>query len=187
MSIGQEIIDYEKNKDEIDKWISLKGECKYMQFVDILKEKQIAVEWKILDDVYRYDKRLLMNLFKYISFFEEYLRAKIWNLGVSTYKALEKLCLKELIDKIIENKEKLTSIKDMIDSLAKYKDEINHLRNCVSHNKILLSSEKFDKNISELIIDFRTAIPLDYQQGFTKSINKSSYDLSVPEKLLVKI
>jgi hypothetical protein len=72
MSIKEEIIDYEQIKTKVDKWVELKGEAKYMQFVDILKAHNIPVTWQTLSDTYRYDKRLLINLFKYMSFLKSF-------------------------------------------------------------------------------------------------------------------
>lgn len=65
MSYKDEIIDYNLHQEEINKWIMLKGEQKYMRFVALLKQNNVNVKWNTLRDTYRYDKRLLVNLFKY--------------------------------------------------------------------------------------------------------------------------
>ena len=53
------IIDYDANKEEADRWLNLKGIAKYEQFADILDENNIEITWKNIDDLVRYDKRLL--------------------------------------------------------------------------------------------------------------------------------
>ena len=67
MSAKEIIIDYEEHSNEIEKWLALKGETKYMRFVTLLQTNNVSVEWEVLRDTYRYDKRLLVNLFKYFS------------------------------------------------------------------------------------------------------------------------
>lgn len=84
MLIEEEIVDYQEHKQEIDKWILLKGEKKYLEFIKVLKDQGLEITWKKLDDTFRYDKRLLINLFKYLSFFEDYLRAIVWNYSNKT-------------------------------------------------------------------------------------------------------
>ena len=48
MSARKEIIDYDKYKKEIDHWIDLKGETKYLEFVNLLKENDEEVYWEKL-------------------------------------------------------------------------------------------------------------------------------------------
>ena len=107
MSYKDEIIDYNLHQEEINKWIMLKGEQKYMRFVALLKQNNVNVKWNTLRDTYRYDKRLLVNLFKYLSFFEEFLRAQIWNASSKQYKNVEEMGLKKIIDTAIELKDNI--------------------------------------------------------------------------------
>ena len=58
------IIDYDANKEEADRWLNLKGIAKYEQFADILDENNIEITWKNIDDLVRYDKRLLINILR---------------------------------------------------------------------------------------------------------------------------
>lgn len=69
MSAKEKIIDYTEHSAEIEKWLALKGETKYLRFAELLTKNGISVEWQTLKDTYRYDKRLLVNIFKYLSFF----------------------------------------------------------------------------------------------------------------------
>lgn len=46
MTIKNEILDYNKHKDDIDRWINVKGEIKYLEFVKILKINNIDCTWK---------------------------------------------------------------------------------------------------------------------------------------------
>lgn len=70
------ITDYDENREDIEKWLSIKCEQKYRRFAELLKENGIETTWKNISELYRYDKRLLFNAFRYISFEEEYLRAR---------------------------------------------------------------------------------------------------------------
>lgn len=187
MQIEKEIIDYQEHKSEIEEWISLKGERKYLEFVKLFRKKHIEVTWKKLDDAFRYDKRLLINLFKYLSFFEDYLRAIVWNYSSLTYKKLEKSFLIDVIEEVI-NTTGILSIKGFDLELLKInKDYINYLRNRVSHNKIIIDSEYNGKGYKELIKIFGETLPGDYQKGFTKDINSCTKGLDVDEKLTVAL
>lgn len=58
------IIDYDNNIKEIEKWVSLKSEEKYIEYAKILVKNGVKdISWKQLDDYFRYGKRLLFNLF----------------------------------------------------------------------------------------------------------------------------
>ena len=63
--IKERVVDYIQNKKEVDKWIALKGECKYEEFANILEAKGISCNWSALDNLARYDKRLLINVTKH--------------------------------------------------------------------------------------------------------------------------
>ena len=90
--------------------------------------------WDALDTLCRYDKRLLVNVFKYMSFFEDYIRAKVWNNGNKSYKSVESQELRETITVLGETKvrdEQLNFIVTNVEYICK-------LRNQISHNKIML-------------------------------------------------
>jgi hypothetical protein len=73
------LADGEENKAEIIKYLSLKGIDRYMLVYDMLKKKDLSITWKNLTTVYIYDKRLTYLLQRYMTFFEEYVRANICN------------------------------------------------------------------------------------------------------------
>ena len=182
--LKKRIIDYDVNQKEAEKWLNLKGIVKYEQFADILDKNNIEVNWKNLDDLVRYDKRLLVNTFKYLSFYEDYLRALIWNIDKVNYNQLESSYLKEVIETILK-KEKLLNIQIDFDSLKNGKKAINSLRNRVSHNKIMLDFNSNDVNLKQALIYLKNVLPKNYQNGFIKDINSCCKGLSVPENIKI--
>ncbi len=185
MSYKDEITDYNTYGQDIDKWIILKGEKKYMQFVKLLKQNNIDVKWNTLKDTYRYDKRLLVNLFKYLSFFEEFLRAQIWNASSKAYGKVENMGLRKIIDTTIELKSKINYPNFSLDNLIKNKELLIELRNRVSHNKIILTSTKNDSNINQIIVAFKNTLPINYQEGFVKDIDSCKKNLKIPKQLTI--
>lgn len=187
MSAKEKIIDYTLHSAEIEKWLALKGETKYLRFAELLTKNGISVKWQTLKDTYRYDKRLLVNVFKYLSFFEEFLRAQIWNINKATYKKVEKSSLSDVIDKILPIKDKIDYSGFSITALEQNKDKINCLRNRVAHNKIILESEKDGAKIKEILSAFKICLPESYQQGFASDINKCVGGLNIPSELQIYI
>lgn len=187
MSYKDEIIDYNLHQEEIDKWISLKGEQKYMRFVVLLKQNNVDVKWNVLKDIYRYDKRLLVNLFKYLSFFEEFLRAQIWNVSRESYETLAQAYLPLIIDHLISLKNDICCKEFSINNLSTNKNYIVELRNRVSHNKIILESTKNGCKINQILVAFKNTLPLTYQNGFVKDINACTINLEIPKQLIINI
>lgn len=181
----EEIIDYQEHKQEIDRWISLKGEKKYLEFIKVLKDQGIEITWKELDDTFRYDKRLLINLFKYLSFFEDYLRAIVWNYSNKTYKKLEDSYLKDVIDEVLSIADSLDIKGFDINKLEENKHYINELRNRASHNKIIITSGIVGKDYKKMINAFKETLPVDYQTGFIKDINNCSKGLLIDNSLAI--
>lgn len=187
MLIEEEIIDYQEHKQEIDKWISLKGEKKYLEFIKVLKNQGLEITWKKLDDAFRYDKRLLFNLFKYLSFFEDYLRAIVWNYSNKTYKKIEESYLKDVIDEVLSIVDSLNIKGFDINKIEENKHYINELRNRVSHNKIIINSGIDGKDYKEMINAFKETLPVDYQVGFIKEINNCSKGLLIDGSLAINL
>ena len=187
MSAKETIIDYSEHSEEIEKWLALKGETKYLRFAGLLVKNEIPVRWVTLKDTYRYDKRLLVNIFKYLSFFEEFLRAQIWNINKASYQRVENCHLREVMEEIITIEDKILYREFSIAALTRNKGLINYLRNCVAHNKIILESEKNSAQIKDILIAFKDCLPESYQQNFAADINKCGFGLNVPEKLKVKL
>lgn len=187
MILQEKIIDYSLHSKEIDHWINLKGEKKYLQIATVLEKHQIPVTWKKISDAYRYDKRLLINCFKYLSFYEEFLRAKIWNNGNIGYEELEKLSLAKIMERIIQSDDQKIRQEVDIKILNNSKYLINHLRNCVSHNKIILNTIKDGKNIRAILMAFKDCLPIDYRIGFSKDINRCLEHLHLDNKIIIRI
>lgn len=187
MSAREKIIDYNENSEEIEKWLALKGETKYLRFAELLTKNGIPVKWQTLKNTYRYDKRLLVNVFKYLSFFEEFLRAQIWNINKPSYKKVEKSFLSEVIYEILTIKDKIDFSGFSIAALEQNNDKINYLRNRVAHNKIILESEKDGANIKDILKAFKNCLPESYQEGFASDINKCVLGLNIPEELRIDI
>lgn len=187
MSLKDKIVDYDYHKENADHWIELKGEQKYLEFVKILENKNIPIEWKLLDDLFRYDKRLLVNCFKYLSFFEEFLRAQIWNISQDSYKKIEDMYLLEVIEEVINLEDKMQYQKINLQYLKVNKIYINYLRNRVMHNKIIINSIKDNKDLRELLIFFKNCLPESYKNGFMTDINNCRKGLNLVEKLIIKI
>lgn len=187
MSAKEKIIDYTEHSAEIEKWLALKGETKYLRFAELLTKNGIPIKWKSLKDTYRYDKRLLINIFKYLSFFEEFLRAQIWNINKFSYTRVEGCFLREVIDEIINIKDRIDYNGFSIAALERSRDKINYLRNCVAHNKIILESERDGANIKDILNAFKDCLPESYQQGFASDINKCVGGLNIPSELQIYI
>lgn len=187
MSARKEIIDYCEHSEEIEKWLALKGETKYLRFVELLNKNNVPVKWQILKDTYRYDKRLLVNAFKYLSFFEEFLRAQIWNINKVAYEKVEKCFLLEVINEIISIKDKINYEGFSTTALEQSKNKINLLRNCVAHNKIILETKKDGAHIKDILNAFKNCLPESYQQNFVAAINNCTFRLNVPDELEVFI
>lgn len=186
MSYKEGIIDYEDNKAEIEKWLALKGETKYMKFADLLKAHSLPLYWVSIRDTYRYDKRLLVNVFKYLSFFEEFLRAQIWNNASISYKKLEGIGFNNVMSRVADN----TDIQyDDFDAniLMQNKDDIYYVRNRVCHNKIMLTSNRGGKDIKQLLSILADTLPSSHRSGFVDSINKCSHGLQIDEIFVVNI
>ncbi len=186
MSYKEEIIDYAENKGEVDKWLALKGETKYMKFADLLKAHNVSLHWVSLRDTYRYDKRLLVNIFKYLSFFEEFLRAQIWNNTKISYIEIESISFNDTMSKVANNADIQY---DGFDGnvLMQNKEYINYLRNRVCHNKIMLTSKKHGKDITQLLSLLANTLPTSHKKGFLDDINKCTCGLHVDKAFIVNI
>lgn len=184
--IRERIVDYPAYEEEIEKWLRVKGDEKYSQFADMLEKKNIEVTWSRISDLYRYDKRLLINNFRYVSFFEEYLRAILMNNSddcLSKYDDLEERYFPELMQKVAElNKEILCRYFDNTD-LSDKVGPMRELRNRISHNKIML--HQYD--LKETMRLFYRLLPQDYREGYRKDINKCVCGLDVDNSIAIMI
>ena len=69
--LEEKIIDYKEHEEEILHWVNLKGEYRYLTIIEFLKKKNIECTWNNVTYYIKYDKRILINSFKYIVFLEE--------------------------------------------------------------------------------------------------------------------
>ena len=184
MNIKDKISDYGKNKDDIEKWLSVKGEDKYAVFLRMLEVKGIETTWNNVSGLYRYDKRLLFNNFRYLSFFEEYLRAILMNEKKTDYKKLhDNSVLRDCMNEIAKlNLDVLGKYFDDVDTIQRMYD-LNTLRNTIAHNKIILHQE----NCKQCMEVFHTVLPADYRENYKKEINNSAEDLDVDRSLVIRI
>lgn len=180
MSIEKEIIDYEKNKEDISHWVLLKGEYRYEEIIMFLRDKKIECTWKNVTYFIKYDKRLLINSFKYIVFFEELIKSLIWRKKQNGKSKIINLDFKDAISNYLA----IEGIDDEIIN-SKYLKEnyetINIFRNSVVHNKVLLGHKFNGKELEDVLNIFKNILPPDYREGFSNDINKSS--IGITDKL----
>ena len=162
MLTGKEFVsDYESNREDIEKWFSIKCPEKYQRFAELLESKGLETTWRNIVDLYRYDKRLIFNVFKYVSFLEEYLRAIVVRNDDSkdAYDRWQEETMGPLGKKIIElHRERKSGIDN--DSLEEDVNNVRKLRNIVSHNKILIE-EPYVEYLDSLI----RMLPEQYRNG----------------------
>lgn len=172
MSRTEFIIDYEENKSDIEYWFSIKCEQRYREYAKFLPNYKGT--WAQISGLYRYDKRLAFNLFKYLSFLEESLRAEIVRNADDKEKSYEIWQKKYLSDFYREfDGEKRTNL-----------EKIVGLRNRICHENILLDAD-LQENIEALCM----LLPENYKTGFKKDINgcKAGLDISASIALLPDI
>lgn len=112
---------------------------------------------------------------------------EVWNVSQVSYKKLESAYLADAIDKVITLKNKIHYLGFSIDTLAKNRDIINYLRNSISHNKIVLASNKDGKTLKDLLIAFKETLPESYQKGFASDINDCASKLNIPSCLIIEL
>lgn len=175
MSIENQIVDYKDNVEDIEHWVTLKGEFRYEAIIAFLKEKGIECTWKNITNYIKYDKRILINSFKYLVVLEEMYKSFIYRdkpnnkvINYPFYKAYQEfLSLGE------------TARYDEIDlEIMKAKGKtLNVFRNRVVHNNILIK-QKFDGlPLEEVLRLFVEVLPKSYRDGFIKDINDCSKGL----------
>ncbi len=177
MLLEKEIIDYKENIEDIQHWVTLKGQLRYEKIINFLHQKNIECNWKNVSSYMRYDKRILFNTFKYIVVLEELYKSfvikekgknktNIWNKNFdNAYSEFLSLGSKAKYDsinlKIMKNEQNI----------------IHKFRNDVVHNKILLSRTFSNKTLEEVLIIFIQILPKEYRRGFIADINDSAKGL----------
>ena len=184
MQIEKEIIDYEQNKEDIEHWVTLKGEYRYEEIIEFMKKENIKCTWKNVTNYIKYDKRILINSFKYIVVLEELLKSSIFKYK-NDFKIINKSFLHTL-DKFESLGEKAKYDEIDINLLSKEKNSINSYRNSVVHNKILIGKSFNLKNLKQVLEIYKNILPKSYRDGFIKDINNCSKGL-VEETYHIKI
>lgn len=159
----------ESGKEKIELYLNSKGVEKHI----ILKEKLLnwiegdKIEYSLIASTYRYDKRLRNILFKYISYLEEFYRAKI--LDRFRFAVNKTSWVKEIDERLKEYDNDLNDALEHIDfsvlliqtSKLQYEGKLKNvfpkmkhlkenlialkeLRNAVMHNKFLILYRGFD-------------------------------------------
>ena len=178
MLTGKEFVsDYEENKKDIEKWFSIKCPEKYRRFAELLESNGEDPTWKRIVDLYRYDKRLIVNCFKYLSFLEEHLRAIVVR-HENKENAYEKW-QKETMWELEMELQKMYRSGFHFDNpdLEKDIDNVRELRNAVSHNRILL-----EEPLSEYIGSLIRMLPETYRDNCRRYIVNCSKGLVVSER-----
>ena len=183
MLTGKEFIsDYDSHRKDIEKWFSIKCPEKYRKFAELLKNGGEDPTWVRIVDLYRYDKRLIFNCYRYLSFLEEYLRAIVVRQegGKESYDQWQDRTLGELEERI------KTIIKSggQISGVPQFENYIGHvrnLRNAISHNKIVL-----ELPYRECINSLLMMLPETYRKGFREEINDCAKELDVSDRWLIK-
>lgn len=185
--IRKRIIDYSENKGEIEKWLGVKGEEKYSQFADMLDAVDHPITWDNISQLYRYDKRLLINSFRYLSFFEEYVRVIIINNSEDPHSRYLELqdegMFGQLPDQLLRSGN--IELKNYFDSMDPINDlrVVNTLRRAVAHNKIILQMD----DCEGIFKKFSTLIPKDFRNGFIKDVNNCVLGMKIPEAYVICI
>ncbi len=185
----------DKNKEDIQKRIKLKGWYIYEKICKYIKKHKYTPTPELMQSIFIYDKRIRFILFKYIGMIEEHYRSKLYN--YLDYDECSKI-------------EKNYSYKDLINELEKCKicneNEIKHLesirelRNNICHHYLLTIDDNGNKNIEvlnkikviqSLLFDdeIKTEFKNDLLEIETKELNKQKYsnnfDITIPEELKV--
>lgn len=169
MSIECEILDYSFCKEDIEHWVLLKGEYRYESIIKFLKSKNIDCTWKNVTSYIKYDKRILINSFKYIVFLEEIYKSFIFKYteDEKTNAMLFRQAYQKFLD--LGDKAKYDGID--VFAMKKYQKAINIFRNCVVHNRVLLERKYNGLSLEEVLKIFIKILPQSYRTGYINDIN----------------
>lgn len=176
MSLENEIVDYKKHQLDIEHWVTLKGEYRYKSIIGFLRANNIDCTWDNVTYYIKYDKRLLINSFKYVVFLEEMYKSFILN----TNQFNSKEVLRWHFEKTLHEYLRLNNNGyDGIDLLLmkNEKESINRFRNAISHNQILIGQTFKGKSLEEVLQIFVKILPKSYRKGFISDINSCSKGL----------
>jgi abortive infection bacteriophage resistance protein len=157
----------DEERNQCNKYLDLKGVAYHVLLINkIGLDNKGKISYKLVSDVYKYDKRLRNRLYKFLSAFEEQIRAFIAN---SYNHGLESLQLGELIltnlksgsniayeledltfNQLLQIVENLNSkdLKRIFPNSDKYLLDnlkaIKELRNAISHHRILFLYDEYE-------------------------------------------
>lgn len=177
MSIEKEIVDYKENKKDVQHWVKLKGEFRYEKIINFLKSKDIKCTWENISNYIRYDKRILINSFKYIVFLEELYKSLIFEYKKIDKEELLTFRFNKSLDEYLSIGDKANYDDIDLVIISKYKNPVIYFRNAIAHNKILLGSTFDDLNLEDVLKIFIKILPKSYRHGFVKDINECAYGL----------
>lgn len=161
------IIHDEQERVKCIKYLELKGVAYHVVLANYIGlNRNGMIEHRKISYLYQYDKRIRNILYRFLSAFEEGIRAFISNAysnnlerfkkvsnrivrlveqGSSLPKELEELTFKELLDISKKlDKQMLIELYGNIDHLSNNLDAIRELRNTVSHHKMLFVYDDFE-------------------------------------------
>ncbi len=178
MSLENLIIDYDENKEEILHWTKLKGEYRYVDVVQFLTKQKIQCSWANVTYYIKYDKRILINSFKYIVFLEELYKSFISQHTDIEIKRIINYEFKEALNGFISI-ETQNQYDDMDVVLLKNEIKtINSFRNRVVHNKMLLNHSYNGKSLEEVLNIFIKILPKSYRSGYINDMNSCSKNIT---------
>ena len=175
MSIEKQIVDYKDKVEDIEHWVTLKGEFRYEAIIAFLKEKGIERTWKNVTNYIKYDKRILVNSFKYLVVLEEMYKSFIYKYGVK--KGVQKLSFRKTCDRYILLGESANYDEINLRIIEENKESIIEFRNKVVHNNILINRNYEGRSLEEILKLFVEVLPKSYRDGFIKDINDCSKGL----------
>lgn len=175
MSLENKIVDYQTNKKDIEHWVALKGEYRYESIIAFLESKNIQCNWKNVTYYIKYDKRLLINSFKYIVFLEEMYKSLIYKFNPKA--RIASMNFQNAYFEYLSLGEKAVIDDVDLNAMSEFKKSINSFRNKVVHNKILLNQQFNGVSLQEVLKQFIAILPASYKNGFIKDINSCSKGL----------
>lgn len=192
--------------EEALKYIEIKGIAQYGRILNYCVDFSIEPTYVAISSLYRYDKRLRYNVYRYLGTVEEYIRAILGNNfendqnGLSKTKvfskhyeninslslALERLTFNELINLVLLNKIFFANFFNL-DNLSINFNALRVLRNKVCHHNFLLIekyefcvTDKFtSKSLENNLKNLKNHLPKLYQKGFISDITKCSRGLDL--------
>lgn len=168
------IVDYKQHEKEILHWVNLKGEYRYQAIIDFLKEKDIICSWNNVTYYIKYDKRILINSFKYIVFLEELYKSFIKQNKDVKQSTLLNYEFRKALDEYLSIGNKANYDDINLELLIDEKETINLFRNKVVHNKMLLNNSYNGRTLEEVLNIFVKILPKSYRRGYIKDMNSCS-------------